>query len=113
MIELGALLLFGVVIVAVIVAFAALMKAIFWMVLLPVRLVFWALGALLMVPLLLLKLLFGGLMALVAVPFVLLGLIVGVIALIFGVLIPALPLILLAALLWYLVRPEPTRLARN
>ncbi len=111
MIELGALMLFGVVIVAVIVAFAAVMKAIFWIVLLPVRLVFWALGAVLLLPLLLLKLLFGGLMALVAVPFVLLGLIVGAIALIFGVLIPALPLILLAALLWYLVRPEPTRLA--
>ena len=44
MIELGALLLFGVVIVAVIVAFAAVMKAIFWIVLLPVRLVFWRSG---------------------------------------------------------------------
>ena len=46
------------------VAFAAVMKAIFWIVLLPLRLVFWALGAVLMVHLLLVKLLFGGLMAL-------------------------------------------------
>ena len=44
MIELGALLLFGVAIVAVIVAFAAVLKAIFWVVLLPFRLVFWRSG---------------------------------------------------------------------
>lgn len=113
MIELGALLLFGVAIVALIVAFTALVKAIFWIVLLPIRLVFWGLGAVLWVPLFLLKTLFGGIMALVAVPFVLLGLFVAAIAMIFGVLIPAIPLILLVALFWYLVRPESTRLARN
>jgi hypothetical protein len=131
MIELGALLLFGVAIVALIVAFAAIVKALFWVVLLPVRLVFWGLGAILMVPLLLLKVLsggfmallavplflvkavFGGLMALLAVPLFLLGLVVAAIALIFGVLLPALPLILLVGLFWLLVRPEPARLARN
>ena len=47
MIELGALLLFGVAIVAVIVAFTAILKAIFWVVLMPFRLVFWLLGAVL------------------------------------------------------------------
>jgi hypothetical protein len=113
MIELGALLLFGVAIVALLVALAAVLKAIFWVVLLPFRLAFWVLGAVLMLPLLLLKLVFGGLMALLAVPFVLIGGVVAAIAMIFGVLIPALPLILLVVLLWYLVRPEPTRLARN
>jgi hypothetical protein len=113
MIELGALLLFGVAIVAVIVAFAAILKAILWVVLLPFKLLFWGLGAILMLPLLLLKLVFGGLMALLAVPFALIGGVVALIALIFGVLVPALPLILLVALLWYLVRPEPTRLAGN
>ena len=113
MIELGALLLFGVALVALIVAFTAILKAIFWVVLMPFRLVFWLLGAVLMVPLLLVKLLFGGLMTLLAVPLVLLGLLVAAVAVIFGVLIPAIPLILLAALVWYLVRPEPTRLARN
>jgi hypothetical protein len=120
MIELGALLLFGVAIVALIVAFAAIVKALFWAVLLPIRLVFWLLGAILMVPLLLLKVLSGGFMALLAVPLFLakvplflLGLIVAAIALVFGVLLPALPLILLVALFWYLVRPEPATLARN
>ena len=113
MIELGALLLFGVAIVAVIVAFTAILKAIFWVVLMPFRLVFWLLGAVLMVPLLLVKLLFGGLMTLLAVPLILLGLLVAAVAVVFGVLIPAIPLILLAALFWYLVRPEPARLARN
>ena len=113
MIELGALLLFGVALVALIVAFTAILKAVFWLVLMPFRLVFWALGAILMVPLLLVKVLFGGLMALLAVPFVLLGLLAAAIAMIFGVLIPAIPLIFLAALFWYLVRPEPAPLARN
>jgi hypothetical protein len=111
MIELGALLLFGVVLVALIVAFAAILKAVFWIVLLPFRVVFWALGAVLMVPLLLVKMLFGGLMALLAVPFVLLGLLAAAIAMVFGVLIPAIPLIFLVALLWYLVRPEPSPIA--
>jgi hypothetical protein len=111
MIELGALLLFGVVLVALIVAFAAILKAVFWLVLLPFRVVFWALGAVLMVPLLLVKMLFGGLMALLAVPFVLLGLLAAAIAMVFGVLIPAIPLIFLVALLWYLVRPEPSPIA--
>ena len=113
MIELGALLLFGVALVAVIVAFTAILRAIFWVVLMPFRLVFWLLGAVLMVPLLLVKLLFGGLMTLLAAPLVLLGLLGAAVAGVFGVLIPAIPLILLAALFWYLVRPEPTRLARN
>src|SRR5688572_2223811 len=113
MIELGALLVFGVAIVAVIVAFTAILKAVFWLVLMPFRLLFWALGAILMVPLFLVKLMFGGLTALLAVPFALLGLLVAAVAMIFGVLIPAIPLILLVALFWYLVRPEPTRLARN
>jgi hypothetical protein len=113
MIELGALLLFGVALVALIVAFAAILKVVFWLVLMPFRLLFWALGAVLWVPLFLLKTLFGGLMALLAVPFALLGLLAGVIALIFGVLIPALPIILLVGLLWLLVRPQPASLARN
>lgn len=113
MIELGALVLFGIVIVAVIAAFAMIVKALFWVVLLPFRLVFWLLGALLMLPLLLVKALFGGLMALLALPLALLGLAAAAIALVFGVLIPAIPLIFLAALFWYLVRPEPTHLVRS
>ena len=113
MIELGALVLFGIVIVSLVAAFAFLVKALFWVILLPFRLVFWLLGALLMVPLLLLKTLFGGLMALLAVPIALLGLAVAAIALLFGVLVPAIPLIFLAALFWYFVRPERTHLARS
>ena len=112
MIELGALLLFGVALVALMVAFAAILKAVFWLVLLPFRVVFWALGAILFVPLFLAKMLFGGLMALLAVPLVLLGLLAAALAMIFGVLIPAIPLILLVALFWYLVRPEPALVNR-
>ena len=113
MIELGALLLFGVALVALIVAFMAILKAVFWLVLMPFRVVFWALGAILFVPLFLAKMLFGGLMALLAVPLVLLGLLAAFIAMVFGVLIPAIPLIVLVALFWYLVRPEPAPLVRN
>jgi hypothetical protein len=110
MIELGALLLFAVAMLALIVAFAFVVKAVFWVVLLPVRLVVWLLGALLVLPLLLLKLVFGGLMMLLAVPVALIGLAAAAIALLFGVLIPAIPLIVLGALLWYLVRPQPRAL---
>jgi hypothetical protein len=77
----------------------------------PFRMVFWALGAILMVPLFLVKVLFAGLAALLAVPFAMLGLLAAAVALIFGVLIPAIPLILLVALFWYLVRPEPSPIA--
>ena len=48
-----------------------------------------------MLPLLLLKLVVGGLMVLLAVPLALIGVVVAVIALICGVLVPALPLVLL------------------
>jgi hypothetical protein len=113
MIELGALLVFGVAIVALVLAFAFILKTLFWLILFPVRLVFWALGAVLMLPLLLLKLIFGGIMMLAAVPLVLLGLIAAALALAFGVFVPALPIIFLGALLWYLVRPEPTPLVRG
>jgi hypothetical protein len=49
-------------------ALLAVLKAVLWIVLLPIRLVFWLLGTLLLLPLLLLKFFFGGALLLVALP---------------------------------------------
>ena len=113
MIELGALLLFGVAMVGLVLTAGLILKTLFWIVFLPFRLVFWLLGSLLLLPLLLIKLLAGGVIFLIAVPIVALVAVVAVMAVAASILIPAIPLILLVALIWYLVRPEPTVLARN
>ena len=107
MIELGALLLFGVAILVVVAVAAAVLKVVLWAVFLPFRLLFWLLGGLVILPFLLLKLLFGAVMFVLTLPLLLLGLIAGAIAAAVGLMLPLLPLILLAALIYYLVRPEP------
>ena len=67
MIELGALLLFGVAVVCLVLTAGLILKAVLWLVLLPVRLVFWTIGTLLLLPLLLIKLLAGGVIFLIAI----------------------------------------------
>ena len=109
MIELGALLLFGVAMVGLVLTAGFVLKTILWLVLLPVRLVFWLLGTLLFLPLLLIKLLVGGVVFLVALPVLAIVLVVAAIAVATAFLVPAIPLIFLIALVWYLVRPEPQR----
>jgi hypothetical protein len=105
MIELGALLLFGVAMVCLVLAAGVILKTVLWLVLLPVRLVFWLLGTLLFLPLLLIKLLVGSVVFLIALPV----LAIVVVAVATALLVPAIPLIFLIALVWYLVRPEPQR----
>lgn len=113
MIELGALLLFGGAALALIVSLALVLKAVLWVVLLPVRLLFWILGALLFLPWLLLKAAAGGLLFLLAVPLLLVGAVIAAVVLAAAVLLPAIPLVFLAALVYYLLRPEPGALART
>ena len=109
MIELGALLLFGVAMVCLVLTAGLILKAMLWLVLLPVRLVFWTIGTLLLLPLLLIKLLAGGVIFLIALPILVVVFAVVAVAMATAVLVPAIPLILLIALVWYLVRPEPQR----
>ena len=106
MIELGALLLVAVAVLGLVVAAGVIVKTLLWLVFLPIRLAFWLIGGLLILPLLLFKLV-AGILFLIALPF--LAIIFGVVtvAVAASLLIPAIPLILLIALVWYLVRPEP------
>ena len=113
MIELGALLVFGVAVVSLILVAGFILKTILWVVLLPFRLVFWLVGSLLILPFLLIKALVGGLLMLLALPLLVIGLVIGAIAFTVAMLIPAIPLLFLVALVWFLVRPEPQVLARG
>ena len=113
MIELGALLLFGVAVVSLVLVAGFILKTIFWLVLMPFRLVFWLVGSLLFLPFLLIKALVGGLLTLLALPLLVIGLVIGAIAFTAAMLIPAIPLLFLVALVWFLVRPEPQVLARG
>jgi hypothetical protein len=113
MIELGALLVFGVAVVSLVLVAGFILKTIFWLVLLPVRLVFWLVGTLLFLPFLLIKAVMGGLMMLIALPLLVVGLVIGAIAFTAAMLIPAIPLLFLVALVWFLVRPERQALARG
>ena len=93
MLELLAIGLAGLVALAVLGAIGGLVALVLWLVLLPFRILGFAfklLGALLMLPFLL----FGG---------ILLAVLVGI-PLLFTVLLPALPIVLLAWLIWWLVR---------
>jgi hypothetical protein len=116
MIEFGAVVVFGIAMVAIVVALAALVKTLFWVIFLPVRLIFWLAGSVLMLPLLVVKAVFGGLLMLLAVPAVVVAALAAaavVIAVGAALLVPLLPIALLLALIWYLVRPEPRALVRS
>jgi hypothetical protein len=109
MIELGALLLLGLVLVGLVCAAGVIVKAVFWLVFLPIRLVFWVIGSLVFLPILLLKLIFGGILFLILLPI----LAIVTVAVAASVLIPAIPVLLLIGLIWLLTRPQPTALARQ
>lgn len=106
MIELGALLLVAVAVLGLVFAAGVILKAIFWIVFLPIRLVFWLIGSLLLIPLLLLKLL-GGIIFLLTLPILAIGFGIAAVAVAMSVLLPAIVVILLMALVWHFVRPEP------
>jgi hypothetical protein len=101
MIELGALVLVAVAVLGLVFAAGVIVKTLLWLVFLPFRLVFWLIGSLLILPFLLLKLVAGAVF-LIALP--ILAIAFGVVTV--AVLIPAIPLLLLIALVWYLARPE-------
>jgi hypothetical protein len=102
MIELGVLVLIGAGIPTALLVAACVLKAVFWALLLPIRLVFWTVGGLLLIPFLLLKFIFGTLFFVVALPFLLVAAVISAVA--FA--IPLLPILLLIALLWYLFSAE-------
>ena len=114
MIELGALLLFGVALVAVVMAFATILKLAFWTILLPFRLLFWLLGAILVLPVLLFKLIIGGFSMLLAIPLALVGVVLAGLGIAFAFVLPAIPVILMVAAIYYLLRPAaPGPLVRS
>lgn len=112
MIELGVVMLLGLLVIAVC-ALAAAVKAVLWVVLLPFRLLFWIVAGAIVIPLLALKVLLAGLLMLAALPLVLASA-VAVLALgLFALLLPLLPVVLLVALVWYLVADQPRALVRG
>ena len=113
MIELGALVLFGVAIVAVLMAVVVIIKMALWALLLPFRLLFWLLGTLLVLPALLLKLIGSGVTMLLSVPVAVIGVVLTGLAVAFAFLLPAIPVILMVGAIYYLLRPQPGPLARN
>ena len=109
MIEFGVLLLVGAAVFTLL-AIAAIVKALLWIVLLPFRLLFWAVAGLLFIPFLLLKALIGGLFMLLALPVLILA---ALVAALVAILVPLLPLLLLFGLIWFLVRDQPEALVRG
>jgi hypothetical protein len=112
MIELGLLLLAGLAVAAVIL-FVAVAKVVLWVLLLPLRLLFWIVGGLILLPLLLAKALVGGVLLILALPFIALAAAIGLAVGAVFLLIPLLPLILLGMLVWVLVRGRSEALVRT
>ena len=110
MIEVGAFVVFGIAMVVLTIVFASLVKALVWVLLLPVRLIFWLVGSVLVLPLFVLKAVVGSFLMLVALPVVLIAVMATVAA---ALLIPIVPVALLLALIWYLLRPQPGALVRS
>ena len=64
-------------------------------------------------PLLLFKLVVAVLIFVISLPLILISIVAAVAAVIAAFVLPLIPFILLLALIWYLVRPEPQALARG
>ena len=111
MFELGALLVLGMTALFLLLAAAAIVKAVLWVVLLPIRLMFWVIGGLILLPLLLLKLLAGVVILLISLPVIVVSIIAAFAALVLGVVLPLVPFVLLCVALWYLLRPQPAATA--
>lgn len=77
-----------------------LLKALLWLVLLPFRLLF----GLIVLPLLLVKLVLGGILFLVLAPVLLLSVAVGILGVAAAAIVPLLPLLFIAGVIWLLVR---------
>ncbi len=81
------------------VAFVAL-KAVLWLLLLPLRFLF----GIVFLPLLLVKTLIGGILLVVLAPLMAIAAIVGLIGFIAAVLVPLMPLLVIALAVWIVVR---------
>jgi hypothetical protein len=100
MIELAFLALLATILFAVAMAGLVLLKVVVWIVLLPFRLLF----GLLILPLLLVKALAGAVALILMGPILLVTLLAGAVAAAVALLVPLLPLIVVGALIWFLVR---------
>ena len=100
MLELVAIVFIVMIAWAAVTAAAVLIKLAVWLVLLPFR----ALFAILFLPLLLIKALVSGLFMLVAVPVLAIAGVVAALALAAALLVPALPIVLIAFLVWFVIR---------
>jgi len=76
------------------------LKCILWVVLLPIRLVL----CVLLLPLLLLKFAIGGVLLLALGPIIAVGALLGFVALVAALVVPLLPLLIVAGLVWLIVR---------
>jgi hypothetical protein len=103
-IELGLLAVVGVVVFAVVMILATLLKLALWLLLLPLRL-------LLLPLLLLLKGLIGGLLFVVLGPILLVAFAIAAIVAVVAVAVPLLPLLLVAFVVWLLLRATATTTA--
>ena len=103
----GGLILLGLVVLAALAgAFIVLLavKALLWIVLWPLRLVFQIVFGVLLLPLLVLKVLFGGLFLLLMLPLLIVGVVAGVI----GLAVPLFPLLCIAFVVWVVMRSSRT-----
>jgi hypothetical protein len=79
------------------------LKMALWLVLLPLRLLLW--------PLLLLKALIGGLLFVVLSPILIVAFVIAAVATVLAVAVPLLPLLLIALVVWLLLRGSHTTTA--
>ena len=102
----GLLLLGMLVLTALAVSFIVLVaiKAVLWVVLLPIRLVLHAVFGVLFLPFLLVKFLVGGLVMLIVGPVLFVGLMAGLI----GLAVPLFPLLCIAFVIWMVMRSSRT-----
>ena len=102
----GLLLLGMLVLTALAVSLVVLVaiKAVLWVVLLPIRLVLHAVFGVLFLPFLLLKFLVGGLVMLIVGPVLFVGLMAGLI----GLAVPLFPLLCIAFVIWVVMRASRT-----
>ena len=104
MIELALLTLMAGTVIAVVALSLVFVKALLWIVLLPVRFVFGVFFGLLMLPFLLLKTVIGGILMVVLGPLMLIALLAGLAALAAALIVPLLPLLFVAFVVWFVVR---------
>jgi hypothetical protein len=102
----GLLLLGMLVLTALAVSFIVLaaIKAVLWVVLLPIRLILHAVFGVLFLPFLLVKFLVGGLVMLIVGPVLFVGLMAGLI----GLAVPLFPLLCIAFVIWMVMRSSRT-----